>query len=217
MNTGTQEELDFWREFVKTPRFQDWINPKLITPELQTDVVDIIKHESLVGDVLDVGSGVVSILRGLVPERSLIACDLLADDYKRLFDYAQYDITPPKAIAGEAIYFHEMFHIVHMRNALDHTENPVQVWNNLKRAVRLGGLLIVCGFENEATHLHRQGMHQWDISIDETQSLVVTGKAGSQRLQAFPFSVFMGNVRKLDTGRNWVTWIGRKSSVRFAE
>ena len=60
-----QHEIDFWREFVKTDRFlQGWCsNTK--TPELRQFVYDFIQEylpEN--GEVLDVGSGAVSLLHG---------------------------------------------------------------------------------------------------------------------------------------------------------
>ena len=62
---GIYHELAFWQQFVKTDRFLNgWVG-KGKTPELNQEVADFIKsvpHET----VLDVGSGVCSILNEII-------------------------------------------------------------------------------------------------------------------------------------------------------
>ena len=67
-------ELNFWKSFVKTERFlKGWV-ANIKTPELHQETADFIlsvPHKK----VLDVGSGVVSILNGLVPVLSFDPLD----------------------------------------------------------------------------------------------------------------------------------------------
>ncbi len=68
---GIYHELAFWQQFVKTDRFLNGWVKKVKTPELNQEVADFIlsvKNDS----VLDVGSGVCSLLNGLV---NVTACD----------------------------------------------------------------------------------------------------------------------------------------------
>ena len=80
---GIYHELHFWKGFVKTERFLNGWVAKVKTPELNNEVADFIKsvsHES----VLDVGSGVCSLLNGLV---NVDTCDPLGDLYSLIFDF----------------------------------------------------------------------------------------------------------------------------------
>jgi hypothetical protein len=84
-------ELTFWKGFVQTKRFLDgWVRD-VPTPELRSQVHQFIRqHIKKSSKVLDVGSGVVSILNGTVSKEHLTAVDPLGDLYKFIFDYAKY-------------------------------------------------------------------------------------------------------------------------------
>ena len=161
---GITEELKFWEEFVKTRPFQDGWLAQTITPDLWLEAASFIlshKHDK----VLDVGSGVVSILNGLLTKEQLLTIDPLADEYAKFFDYEKHDIIKPVPVCGEELNCHNMFDIVHMSNALDHSQDPLKVYANLVKAVKPGGYVIVQGFDREATAQNYQGMHQWDLYI----------------------------------------------------
>lgn len=160
---GIYHELAFWQQFVKTDRFlSGWVK-KVKTPELHQEVADFIlsvPHNT----VLDVGSGVVSILNGLVEVR---AVDPLGDLYRLVFDYDRHKVAPPMAYPAEELPFKNEYDIVHISNAIDHTQDPLKAFSSLYKAVKPGGYLIIQGFENEATHENWQGFHQHDIYCDE--------------------------------------------------
>lgn len=193
-------ELNFWKGFVKTERFlKGWVgNGK--TPELNQEVADFIlsvPHEN----VLDVGSGVVSILNGLVPVDSF---DPLGELYQFVFDYKSHGLKHPIAVLAEEIYINELYDIVHISNALDHTQDPFTAYNRLMDAVKPGGYLIVQGFENEATAENWQGFHQWNISV-VANSLKITGKETEQYFYN-PFKVIKINFEQ----KTWFIWIIQK-------
>lgn len=214
MIQGTNEELQFWEVFVKTPRFlNDWCSNEK-TSELDQDVADFILNNCPEGGhILDCGSGAVSVLNGLHKTANIVATDLLAEDYKKIFDYKKYNIIPPHAIAAEELPapFLNNFDIVHMRNALDHTQDPVRAYNSMLACVKPGGYLIIQGFENEGTFEKWQGMHQWDISVQQFQTfaaLIVKSKDwAGQTLGTLP--VFHKQI-KLDTGKDWFVFIVKK-------
>ena len=201
-----QQELDFWKEFVQTDRFLcDWaVMGK--TSELVPFVADFIIDQKP-KRILDVGSGVASILNGLLPDVPLIAVDVLGAEYQEIFDYDQYRIYPPIAIAAEDISFENEFDIVHMSNALDHTQEPVIAYKKLYEAVKPGGFLIIQGFENEGQFEKYAGMHQWDLYVDE-KSLYMKTKIGKLLIA---MSSFMPAKRiPVDTDRDWYIWITQK-------
>ena len=199
---GIYHELSFWKEFVKTKRFlEGWVG-KQKTPELNQEVADFIlsvPHES----VLDVGSGVCSLLNGLV---NVTTCDPLGDLYKLVFDYERHKLVAPYPIPAEEMSFNSLFDIVHISNALDHTQNPLKALEKLIQAVKPGGYLIVQGFANEASHEKWQGFHQWNINI-EKHGLMTIGSKESENIAAWPpykFKIIEINEK------NWFYWIVKK-------
>lgn len=219
---GIAHELRFWRDFVKTDRFlKGWVG-NCVTPELNHRVYDFI-HGMLTQHpdrssvkVLDVGSGVVSILNGLVPQANLTAVDPLGELYEFVFDYGKYRIKPPIAMPAEEIGADNLYDIVHISNALDHCQDPMKAYENLFAAVAPGGFLIIQGFENEADYEKWAGFHQWNISLNECMMntgdqyshnmLRIDGKNDSFIIKQCHYS-WRG---KLDAGKDWFIFIQQK-------
>lgn len=207
---GADHEIEFWKGFVKTDRFlKGWVS-KEKTPELNDKVAQFIKdHIPMHGSLLDCGSGVVSILNGLLPDNyKLLATDVLGEEYEKIFDYSAYGIIPPLSVSAEDLPFEGIFDIVHMSNALDHTQDPLKAWERLMAACKPGGYVIVQGFENEANYEKWQGMHQWNIYIDEkTNILCIDNKQGHYTGIVNPHwcqkVIFENN-------KSWFIWIVQK-------
>lgn len=211
---GIGHELKFWKGFVQTKRFIEGWLANVVTPELaldQAEVVEFIKGKLHAGvKVLDVGSGVVSILHGLVPAAQLTAVDPLALLYECIFDYKHYGIKPCicEPVENLASKFAGQFDIVHMRNALDHCQAPDVALQNLFECCRPGGYVIVHGFEDEAIAENWQGFHQYNIRIVDAQ-LQCHSKAG----MIFNISPDVGYERKtLSNGKRWFICILSKQS-----
>ncbi len=180
MINGSEHEINFWKGLVKTERFQQWLAP-VKTPELNNSVYEFILKQKP-RKVLDCGSGVCSILTGTVPNDKLIACDLLADEYAKIFDYSKYDVFRPFPLGCEELQWEDEFDIVHISNALDHTQNPMLSFQKLYQAVAPGGWLIIQSFENEGKHENWKGFHQWNLHVetdyDLGPTLVIESKNG---------------------------------------
>lgn len=173
--TGIEHELNFWKRFVQTPGFLEGWCGDVKTPDLQEPAYSFIVNH-LPAKVLDCGSGVCSILNGTVPNNSLIACDLLADEYAEFFDYSKYNIVKPFPLACEELLYTEEFDIVHISNALDHTQNIVLAYQRLWDAVKQDGYLIIQGFENEGLYENWAGLHQHNISLNSSNVLEIRDK-----------------------------------------
>lgn len=201
------DELEFWREFIKTDRFlNNWCS-HVTNPELCLDVRDFIISNLGDGDrVLDCGSGVVSILHGAVPSERLVSADLLADRYAEVFDYSAHGIERPIAIACEDMAFDCEFGIVHISNALDHCRDPLVSYCRLTAAVKPGGYLIIQGFENEGFHEAYHGMHQWNIRVTGNGLFVSDRNGVGAALEANV--VFCKVV--VPEWKPWIIWIARK-------
>lgn len=212
---GSDIELAYWKNLVQTDRFIDgWCAPWK-NPELSEVVADFItKNLSTDEMVLDCGSGPVSILNGLVSHFQLSAIDPLANDYLTIFEYEAYEIKPPFAICVEDMEYLEKFFIVHMRNALDHTQDPVKGFEKMYRAVKPGGYLIIHGFENEGDHVSYQGFPQWNISVNVSNQMIITDKLQKVRMVREGAEYYQ--MVTLESGRKWFTWIEQKPLAKIS-
>ena len=209
---GASDEVDFWRVFVHTQQFKTWLDDSYPTPELDPAVVEHIQREKE-GKVLDVGSGVVSILRGtVIPTSRLYAADLLSREYEKFFPYNTLGILPPLSCSAEALNFDSEFQVVHMRNALDHCQNPAKAFRNLTRAVKTNGLLIIGGFLNEGDYLHGLGMHQWNIGLNGAYPYIrsIHKEDPALKLDFSQLRPLLSMTTTLSSQRQWITWIARK-------
>jgi len=210
---GSEHEISFWKEFVKSDRFLNgWLSNEK-TPELNDLVYMFLKGQPD-AKVLDCGSGVVSILHGTVSKENLVACDLLAYEYYKIFDYKANGIIAPFPSACEELIFDGTFDVVHISNALDHTQNPQAAYNAMYRAVKPGGFLIVQGFVNEGTHEEWTGFHQWDLDLynydDRGLFLCINDKENNLQILSSENPYFARKIHIDLLGRDWAIWIVRK-------
>lgn len=210
---GVSEEIKFWKRFVATDYFKkEWEGNKVCIEleKEQPEVVQLFNYllsENNDLKVLDCGSGVVSILHGLVPQENLTATDLLADEYAAFYNYENKGITRPLAIAAENLpeEFSEQFDVVHMRNALDHCQNSFKALEKLISCCKPGGYLIVHGFENEAIQEGWKGMHQWNIAVENERLKIQNSKEA-----VFFEGAEMAIAKRLPSGKNWFIWVIKK-------
>jgi len=199
---GIYHELKFWRGFVKTERFLNGWVKKVKTPELQQLVADFIKSVPH-NQVADVGSGVVSILNGLIP---VTAIDPLGELYQLVFDYKAHKLTHPLPFPAEEMPAVNHFDIVHCSNAIDHTQQPILAYETMMNAVKPKGYLILQGFENEGTHENWQGFHQHDIYVD-AKTLCIKNQLGQMMIM----DVDPTHLEFVEfEGKRWFIWIKQK-------
>lgn len=222
---GVNHEIEFWKGFVQSERFlKGWV-PEVPTPELNPTVrrlLEIKAAESPVKiRVLDVGSGPVSILRGLdgyVP----VTMDPLSELYQQVFDFAAHNIEPPLPYAAEdaadAVDEHTLgnFRVVHISNALDHVVNVEQALHSLAACLSLSesSWLVVQGFVNESSYEHQAGFHKHDLQLGGDDGLRVTSynRPDIYDKTITPSDLGLDLVwreqKKLETlGREWFVWI----------
>jgi 2-polyprenyl-3-methyl-5-hydroxy-6-metoxy-1,4-benzoquinol methylase len=209
--TGIAHEVNFWKGFIKTPRFMyGWV-PEIKTPELADEVYHFIRDLNN-PKVLDVGSGVVSILHGSV--KDLDAADPLANEYQQIFDYEKQRLIPPLAFAGEEVgaALYEQYDVVHMSNAIDHSVDPHEVFKNLVDATKPGGYVIIQGFENEAIFENYQGFHQWNITQEGAHILAARKNEQPTQLKDQRIEVHLVWKKKFEE-KSWFIWIGQKEQI----
>jgi SAM-dependent methyltransferase len=234
---GFAHEIEFWKGFVKSERFlNNWVFPEQ-NPEIRANHPDVAKcfddfyaqwvaeqggekevePDHMRPHVLDVGSGALSWIKGLIRMR-LYSCDPLAHEYREIFDYHSHpnaiNYIPHKVSAEELSkeYPENFFDIVHCSNALDHTQNPYKAILEMERVCRPGGMILIQGFENEAIHEDWKGLHQWNIRQCKTH-LEVRSKEDHETgsvlsyLDHKPDEIIYANTTTIQTGahaeRNW--------------
>lgn len=200
---GFGHELAFWAEFVQTDRFQNnWLNAPT-NPEL-----DELTRRTILAEaggrpsVLDVGSGPVSILRGAVA--NVTAIDPLGIQYREIL--AESNVLTGSA---EELPFSNHFDVVHIRNAFDHTQNPLRALLSLVDACKPGGLVFIQGFVDEAEFEQYAGLHQWNVSV-VGNTLVVSGGEYRFRYQPADSAMVLSKVVKLPTEKEWFYFAFRK-------
>ncbi|HRI24366.1 MAG TPA: methyltransferase domain-containing protein [Ferruginibacter sp.] len=209
MIPGTQQELQFWERFVKTDRFLTGWVAKGKTPELNAFVAHFIQEHNH-ARILDCGSGVVSILNGLCDDAELVATDLLGDEYMNIFDYNSHQIVPPLPHSAESLPYIDAFDIVHMSNALDHTQRPTDAYMKMVDACKPGGFVIIQGFENEADHERWYGMHQWNIRLIESEKGNILDIKGKTEHFQFADTPYVSYNTTFENGKTWYIWVIRK-------
>lgn len=223
---AVQDELNFWKSLVKTDRFKNnWCSELGLNPELDTSILNFIlqqRSDNPLLKVIDLGSGVASILRNTVPGSQLVSCDPLANYYSQIFDYEANGIVKPLPYRTEDLPYAEEFDIVHIRNALDHSQDPLLAYKKMVEACKVGGYVIVSGFEDEGTAEGWSGFHQYNIrpvtyieslskGLDTTNAekwLLVSKKDGI----SIPIKEKDAIIerRELPNGKWWFNWIVKK-------
>lgn len=135
-------------------------------------------------DVLDVGAGALTSLGKVWLGRDvrLHPIDPLADRYAPLLE--KHGIAPPVPTLygrGEDLaqrYGAERFDLVHARNSIDHSQDPVDVIDQLVAVVKSGGIVVLMHATNEADKQGFGGFHQWNFDA-RGDHFVIRGVDGS--------------------------------------
>ncbi|UIY43254.1 class I SAM-dependent methyltransferase [Methylobacterium radiotolerans] len=170
---GIQGEINFWTQWAET-KGGDWPDDFKKRMDANTQLDDYVAASATsfgrkFVHILDVGSGPITGL-GYKSDNlicSITACDPLAQAYDLIF--STFDLHPPVrtefATAEDlsSFYLPRSFDIVHCRNALDHSFDPLRGIMEMLTVVRLGGELILKHSRNEAENERYSGFHQFNI------------------------------------------------------
>ena len=177
-------EVDFWRQWAESggliwpdefKRRQEPAEP------LREAIASLLWPGRSSYRVLDVGAGPLTVLGKVIPSASLeiVAVDPLAAEYDAIL--ATRGIVPlvrTTYAKGEELPFEDnSFDLVHMMNALDHCEHPVQVFGELMRVVKPGCFVFLSHATREGQRNGYSGLHQWDLFVDAFGHLCVTTRS----------------------------------------
>lgn len=175
---GVESEIEFWDNWMQT-KGSEWpddfafrINPD---SAFQEYLVKYLPQQQARVSILDVGSGPLTWLGKKHPDQRTVleitATDPLADQYSVLLRRNNLDYTVAvKSAFSEDLGRHfseSSFDFVYMRNALDHSYDPLISVGEMIRLVVRGGFIVLEHETNEAVNEQYHGLHQWNICVED--------------------------------------------------
>lgn len=180
---GLQDEIEFWDDYMRTEGGLSFYGFDVTTSpdrpfELENDIPrDMYGKEY---KFIDVGSGPFSRCGHITDKVVLnaISVDPLAYAYIKL--KKKYNIDNGIKLDNGFVevldkkYKSNTFDMVHMSNSLDHCFSAIDGIYQLLNICKIGGKVVLRHNENEALAEGYQGLHQWNLSLqNEEQSFIV--------------------------------------------
>ncbi|CUH87411.1 hypothetical protein PH5382_01340 [Phaeobacter sp. CECT 5382] len=176
-DSRADSEVNFWRNWVATKGGR-WPEDFLHRTDRETPLIEAVDSQledmkldpSTAAEILDIGSGPLSLLGYSSPNRAinLTLVDPLADAYNEILESnGIIDIPRPQKGYFETALGQlgeNRFDVVWCRNALDHSIDPLLGLYNLIAMCRHGGRLILSFHPNEADGGNYGGLHQWNLN-----------------------------------------------------
>lgn len=177
---GVSHEIDFWSRWVQDKGgyySEDFKERMGGEKEFDSRLASLYP----VGQdlkVLDVGAGPVSVLGQKCERNSVIitATDPLADAYDWIFE--SNNLQPPiRSMFSPAEDLNSYlplnsFDLVHCRNALDHSFDPVRGIECMLAVCRPGGFVVLVHNTNVAIKEGYRGLHQYNFDGEEGQFII---------------------------------------------
>lgn len=170
---AADEEINFWAHWLWTrggewpEDFQSRCDPNLPLQEHITAIFDRPRGATV--RILDVGAGPLTYLGKQWAGRTveITAVDPLAERYDALL--AQHHVEPlVRTEKGDAerltdLFPANTFDLVHARNCIDHSYDPVLAIQQMVTVTQPGGLVYMHHAVNEAKQQQYEGFHQWNL------------------------------------------------------
>lgn len=166
------EELDFWDNALASVR----TNPNKPLQDHLRKLINATPGSEV--EILDVGAGPLTYLGKKWPghELRITALDPNAAEYDLLL--AKHCIEPPcRTVPGYvedlgSVVPHSFFDLVHARNCIDHSKDPLQAIREMVRAVKPGCCVYLNHWISEGRRNKYSGPHQWNLFHHDGRFLV---------------------------------------------
>lgn len=170
---GIPYEIAFWRSYYRNRKSRrmlfEWSD---YGKECRLDMFDItsyiagLDHKPVIADVGCALSYVLGNMIGGV-EHKIIYMDPLALFYNKIL--SDYNVERPRITFGlgemlTMVFAPESVDFIHIRNALDHSSNPMYVIWQALASIRTGGVLYLHHKPDEAEHEAYMGFHQYNVT-----------------------------------------------------
>jgi len=216
------EEKEFWESLAANtntnrPEFSVNFYRRAGTDEvLKPELDELFPPDLAELDVLDVGSGPITQLGSLHPNRTITITpvDPLADYYNELLDKYKVKMVRPRTIHAEAedlgsLFEDSLFDLVYSRNALDHSYDPVKAIAEMVRVCKPGGVIWIETSINEGEKHRYQGLHQWNFEANGEDDIRIWNKNAETSLKAE-----YGNKLQIESWVNSADWVTAKIQVK---
>ena len=185
-SAGIEYEVKFWKDWLTTSGgrwpgdFQSRMELTTVVVPYLFDIIKDIPRDDI--HILDVGAGPVTSIGYAYPGKDLFvtAIDPLAEIYQKL--YEEISILPPlRTEFGMAedltSYFaNKGFDVVHCRNALDHSFDPLRGIKQMIQVAADDGAIILSHHNDEAEREKYNGFHHFNFRI-ENKELIIWDKS----------------------------------------
>lgn len=182
-NSGLQDEIDWWEEWLQTEEGAEWL-AVVLNPECKIQdrrLIDVMESMSIPRiQMLEFGSGPISHVgyKHKSIDIDLICVDALAEHYGALL--ARLKINPlikVLKLTGEdkktyKILKNKSFDIIYASNCLDHCYNPILTISNLAGFLKNDGILFLRHYRNEAKIGNYHGLHQWNVDMEDNKTII---------------------------------------------
>jgi SAM-dependent methyltransferase len=163
-----QDEIKFWEELLGSDQAQRAARMNAERP-FQAYLMRLIEAPADRVEILDVGAGPMTFLGHKWPgcEIHITAIDPNAAEYDRIL--AKLGITPPcRTKFGyvedlASVVPMSFFDLVHARNCIDHSKDPVRAIDEMVHAVKPGGCVFLNHYISEGRRNDYGGPHQWNL------------------------------------------------------
>jgi SAM-dependent methyltransferase len=179
--SGIRDELDFWSQWFETkglPWPDDWRGRQ--RPDTELDASLLAGNLAGVDSprILDVGAGPMTVLGKQKNGRPLdiAACDPLAPFYAEMADKhgVKRPIKTEQAFAEDLTVYYPAasFDLVHCRNALDHSFDPLRGIEEMLLITKPTGRVVLIHYPNEALNVDYTGLHQWNFDEESGRFII---------------------------------------------
>jgi len=163
-----QDEIEYWEKLLGSDQAQRAARTNPDRP-FQPYLMKLIENPGARVEILDVGAGPMTFLGHKWPgcEVHITAIDPNAAEYDRIL--AKLAITPPcRTKVGYVedlgnVVSMSYFDLVHARNCIDHSKDPVKAIDEMVRAVKPGGCVFLNHYISEGRRNEYGGPHQWNL------------------------------------------------------
>ena len=216
------EEVSFWHHFLATKgdRWPEGYKSRFKTDSLVDERLRkrIALHPSEHIRILDVGAGPLTTVGRVVPGKviEITPTDPLADMYDLLLEKTGTEplVRTRFADAENLSHFFASgsFEVVHCRNALDHSYDPLAGIIEMLKVVTEDGFVYLEHLENEADFEGYQGLHQWNFTEREGDFVIWSKTEEHSLADLFAGAVFIDTERVTRDDRDWIVLTLRRNA-----
>lgn len=179
---GIPYEIAFWKSYYRNKkRRKDLFRWSKFNKSCELDNFNIHSYISSLDTkdpkIMDVGCALSYMFGNIIngESREVIYLDPLANFYNKILD--KYKIDRPRIKFGtfETLSFFfepDTIDFIHIRNALDHSSNPVEGIFQCLSILKKGGILYLNHFVNEGENEGYRGFHQYNLKEQDGKFII---------------------------------------------